>query len=149
MTVLYRQYEKHPNFQTVLHNVMPPLDNSSRDRVVGMLELGASQADIAQRFGVSRMTISRLWRRFQTTNSTADRPRSGRPRVTTPRQDHMIRLRHLRNRTENPANTAVGIPGLRRISRRTVQRRLFAAGLRARRPYKGPMLTARHCREQL
>ena len=79
---------------------MPRLDNSSRDRAVGMLELGASQADVARRFGVSRMTISRLWRRFQTTNSTADRPRSGRPRVTTPRQDRMIRLRHLRNRTE-------------------------------------------------
>ena len=61
----------------------------------------------------------------------------------------MIRLRHLRNRTENPSNTATSIPGLRRISRRTVQRRLAEAGLRARRPYQSPMLTQRHCQCRL
>jgi Mn-dependent DtxR family transcriptional regulator len=61
----------------------------------------------------------------------------------------LIRLRHLRNRTENPSNTATSIPGLCRISQRTVQRRLAEAGLRARRPYRGPMLTQRHCQRRL
>jgi hypothetical protein len=31
--------------------------------------------------------------------NTNDRPRSGRPRVTTARQDRLMRLTHLRNRT--------------------------------------------------
>ncbi|XP_076343273.1 uncharacterized protein LOC143243309 [Tachypleus tridentatus] len=35
-----------------------------------------------------------------------DRPRSGRPRVTTPLQDHYIRLRHLRDRTTTATSTA-------------------------------------------
>jgi hypothetical protein len=48
-----------------------------------------------------------------------------------------------------PSNTATCIPGLRRISRRTVQRRLAEAGLRARRPYRGPMLTQPHCQRRL
>ena len=120
---------------------MPRLDNASRQRAIGMLQLGATQGDVARLFRVARNTIWRLWNRYRTINATTDRPRSGRPRVTNNRQDRLIRLRHLRNRTENPSNTATSIPGLCRISRRTVQRRLAEAGLRARRPYRGPMLT--------
>ena len=106
-----------------------------------MLQLGATQGDVDRRFRVARNTIWRLWNMHITTKSTADRPRSGRPRVTNNRQDRLIRLRHLRYRTENPSNTATSIPGVRRISRRPVQRRLDEAGLRVRRPYRGPMLT--------
>ena len=53
----------------------------------------------------------------------------------------LIRLRHLRKGTENPSNTATSIPGIRRISWGTTQRCLAEAGLHARRPYRGPMLT--------
>ncbi|XP_076341617.1 uncharacterized protein LOC143242170 isoform X2 [Tachypleus tridentatus] len=51
-------------------------------------------------------TIKRLWNRHQQHGSTRDRPRSGRPRVTTPAQDHYIRLRHLRDRTTTATSTA-------------------------------------------
>ena len=128
---------------------MPRLDNASRERAIVMLQLGAMQGDVARRFRVVRNTIWRLWNRYRTTSSTADRPRSGRPRVTNNRQDRLIRLRHLRNRNENPSNTATSIPGLHRISRRTFQRRLAEAGLHARRLYRGPMLTQRHCQRRL
>jgi hypothetical protein len=132
-----------------------------------------------------------LWNRHRTTNSTADRPRSGRPRVANNRQDRLIRLRHLRNRTENPSNTATSIPtavdchklcasiccnsaphhytspAKTVVTKNTIvsktfttstidycppiyfQRRLAEAGLRARRPHQGPMLTQRHCQCRL
>ena len=128
---------------------MPRLDNAGKERAIGMLQLGATQGDVARRFRMARNTIWRLWNRHRTTDSTADRPRSGRPRVANNRQDRLVRLRHLRNRTENPSNTATSIPGLRRISRRTVQRRLAQAGLHARRTYRSPMLTQRHCQRRL
>ncbi|XP_076343021.1 uncharacterized protein LOC143243128 isoform X3 [Tachypleus tridentatus] len=51
-------------------------------------------------------TITRLWNRHQQHGSTRDRPRSGRPRLTTPAQDHYIRLRHLRDRTTTATSTA-------------------------------------------
>ena len=138
-----------PICSSKLQSIMLRLDNASRERTIGMLQLGATQGDVARRFRFARNTIWRLWNRHRTTNSTADRPKSGRPRVANNRQDRLIRLRHLRNRTENPSNTATSIPGLRRISRRTVQRRLAEAGLRARRPCRGPMLTQPHCQRRL
>ena len=54
---------------------------------IGMIQAGTPQRDVALRFGVHLNTIRSLWRRFQTTGSGSDRPRSGRPRLTSQRQD--------------------------------------------------------------
>ena len=93
---------------------------------------------------MSQSTISRLWNRFRQSGSTADAPRSGRPRVTTPAQDRFIRLRHLRNRFLSAQSTVQALPGNQRISRQTVRKRIHGAGLRAYRPYQGNVLTRRH-----
>ena len=62
---------------------------------VSMLEAGVNQAVVAREFGVHRSTISRLQSKFHETITVADRPRAGRPRVTTLRQDRTIRLMHM------------------------------------------------------
>ena len=93
---------------------------------------------------MSPSTITRLWDRFQQQGSTRDRPRSGRPRVTTAAQDRYIRVRHLRQRTTTATSTAAAIPGHRRISDQTVRNRLRDAGIRARRPVRGIILTQQH-----
>ena len=49
----------------------------------------------------------KITNRFDSTGTTADRPRSGRPRMTTPRQDC--------------TSTAGNIPGLHRNSSKTVR----------------------------
>ena len=90
---------------------------------------------------VSQSNISHLWDRYQQQGSTHDRPRLGRPRVTTPAQDRHIRLRHLRDRFTTVTSTAAAIPGQRRISDQTVRNRLRKAGIRARRPVKAVVLT--------
>jgi len=70
------------------------LSNEQRARAVGMLEAGVNQAVVVKEFGVHRSTISRF--KFCETNIVADRPRAGRPRVTTLLQDRTLRLMHLR-----------------------------------------------------
>ena len=94
-------------------------------------------------------TIERLVRRLRETGRVADRPRSGRPRVTSQRQDRAIRLDHLRNRQLTATETAVNtVDGHNcRIHPKTVRNRLREFGLRARRPNIGvPLHRARRTR---
>ena len=63
---------------------MPPLRAAARENAIGRLQAGQRQADVAHALNLSQSTISRLWNRFRQSGSTADAPRSGRPRVTTP-----------------------------------------------------------------
>ena len=103
---------------------MPKLDAATRNIIFGRLQAGESQNAVARLYNVHRSTISRLWQRYQQSGSTADRQRSGRPRITTAAQDRYIRVIHLRNRTVTATETASNIPGLRRISVQTVRNRL-------------------------
>lgn len=69
--------------------------------------------------------------------------------MTSHIQDRYIRIRHLRNRFLTAESTAAGLPFPRRISSRTVLRRLAAVAIRLRRPYRGPNLTPHHLRQRL
>ena len=82
-----------------------------RGRAIALILQGRSQRDVAQQFGVHESTISRLVQRLRATSRLTDRPRSGRPRVTTQRQDRRIRLIHLRNRLRTATETAREVIG--------------------------------------
>ena len=123
---------------------MPRLNEAQRNQAVGMVRAGVSQNEVRRQFGVHRNTISALWRRYQQSGNTRDRRRSGRPRVTSLRQDIYIRVKHLRNRLQTAALTARSIPGLRNISPRTVRNRLRERTIRPRRPAIRPVLQRRH-----
>ena len=120
---------------------MPRLRQNERERAVTYLLQGVSQSEVARCLGVHQSTINRL----QMTGSTADQPRSGRPRVTTEHQDRRIRLLHLRDRFRTAVQTALETPGTHnnRIHPKTVRNRLKDFGLTAHRPYVGPPLTPR------
>ena len=121
---------------------MVRLTDVQRGRAIALLMQGQRQQQVANHFGVNVSTFERLVRRLRETGHLADRPRSGRPRVTSRRQDRTIRLAHLRNHltaTETALNT-VGTHN-RQISPKTVGSRLRETGLRARRPYVGLPLT--------
>ena len=77
---------------------MPRLNSEERARVLAMLECGQMQKQVARCFNVLRLTIRRLVLRVRVTETFADWPRSGRPHVTSARQDNFIRQRHLRDR---------------------------------------------------
>lgn len=128
---------------------MPKLRSEQRQNAIGRLQAGSTQQAVANHFGVSRQTISNLWRRYNATQSVQDRARSGRPRITSVAQDRYIRLRHLRDRTLTATSTTTEVPGLRRISDQTVRNRLREAGLASRRPVRRNVLTPRHRAERL
>ncbi|GFV45880.1 hypothetical protein TNCV_2322391 [Trichonephila clavipes] len=60
------------------------LTDSEARRVVGRLEGGQTQAEVAQATGVSQSVISRIWNLFLETESAGRRPGQGRRRATTP-----------------------------------------------------------------
>ena len=87
-------------------------------------------------YSISQCEVGRQLKKSRETGNVRDRQRSGRPRKTTTRQDHLL-LRLARRNRSLPAR------GLRnewqpnlhgRVSRKTVNRRLFAAGFNAYRP---------------
>ena len=88
---------------------MPKL-TEERHNAIGRLQAGANQGDFARYMGVCRATINRLWVRYTNTESTRDRPRSGRPKETTPSppkkiNTSMIQLIHLRDRFRTATST--------------------------------------------
>ena len=82
-----------------------PRINDERKQAIGMLNAGTSAIVVSLHFGCTRKTIEHLRRRFRVTGNVADRPRSGRPHVTTAADDRYIVLQHLRNRRLTAAAT--------------------------------------------
>ena len=125
---------------------MVRLTQDQHNAAVQMLLRGTSQGVIARNFQVSKSTITRLYQRLRQTGTTNDRPRSGRPRVTTRRQDRYMCLSYLRNRFRTAVETAQATLGTHnnRISADTVRNRLREFGLRPRRPYVGMPFTPPH-----
>ncbi|XP_005113315.1 uncharacterized protein LOC101849520 [Aplysia californica] len=130
---------------------MPMLSRENSERAVGRLATGELVEQVSQVFSVHPSTIYHLRNRLQATATTTDRPRSGRPRVTTPAHDRVIVRRHRRDPflpAAETARTTMGTTG-RQLSRWTVSRRLVTAGLHCRRPYQGAVLTPRPRQQRL
>ena len=130
---------------------MARLSQNQRLRAVGTVQAGLRQYDVAARFGVTRATITRLLTRYRLYGTVNDLQRSGRPRVTTARQDRHIRTSHLRNRLQTAVATAAVILGRtnNRISAQTVRNRLAERGIKCMPPYHGQVLTRRHRLERM
>ena len=69
---------------------MPRLQIFERGRATAFLEAGVPVKEVARRLGVSSNAIRKLRAKFQETGEVKDLPRSGRPRVTSVRQDMSI-----------------------------------------------------------
>jgi transposase len=125
---------------------MPRVPAHLCERALGMLQGGMRTADVARVIHCNVRTVRRLRQRYRETGRTADCPRSGRPRVTTPAQDQYIRTSHLRDRYRMATTTARVTPGTHNpsISAQTVRNRLRGAGLRACRPVVRQVLTRQH-----
>ena len=102
---------------------MPHLTTTDRERAIGKLQPRVSLTEVARRLNCSIQTIVNLRRRLQSAGSTANRPRPGQPRVTTNRQDDVIRQFYLRNRFVTTMSTARQVVRQRgQVSASTFQR---------------------------
>lgn len=128
---------------------MPPrrhLTIEERARAIGWLDDGVSLREASRRLNVSPSVIHRLSQRFSETHTVHGRPRSGRPRVTTPAEDRYILISALRNRTvtANSLRRTLRAATHTNVSDQTVRNRLRARNLRPRRQAVRPVLLPRH-----
>ena len=75
----------------------PGMTFEQRERAIGMLIASMSAKVVVWHFQRHESTISRQLNRFQQTGNVADRPRSDRPRKTTPREDRILTTSSRRN----------------------------------------------------
>ncbi|GFW08460.1 transposable element Tcb2 transposase [Trichonephila clavipes] len=115
-------------------------------RVVGRLEGGQTQAEVAQAIEVSQSVISRIWNRFFETGSASRRPGQGRRRATTRNEDRYLVLTAQIHQNMNATllqqhlSSATGTT----VSTQTVRNRFHGVGMYARRPMVCVRLTSRH-----
>uniref|UniRef100_A0A8K9WSF2 Tc1-like transposase DDE domain-containing protein n=1 Tax=Oncorhynchus mykiss TaxID=8022 RepID=A0A8K9WSF2_ONCMY len=116
-----------------------------RERALGMLQGGMRTADVARAINCNFRPVRHLRQRYRETGRTADHPRSGRPRVTTPAKDQYIRTSHLRDKYRMETTARV-TPGTHNpsISAQTLSLLRTEAGLRSCRPVARQVLTKHH-----
>jgi transposase len=104
-----------------------------------------STREIAKRVGYHQCSVVRLLKKFRESGRVSRKKGSGRKPMSTPCQDRYLMRMCLRDRQassvdlKNAWEAEAGV----QVSAVTVRRRLFRAGLRARRPRKKPLLTAK------
>lgn len=122
------------------------LNVEDRARAIGWLNEGVSQRQAARRLNVSPSVINRLHQRFLQTNTVRERPRSGRPRATTRREDRLVAIEALRRRTvtANHLRQHLRVATGTNVSDQTIRNRLRQRNLRPRRQAVRPRLLPRH-----
>ena len=104
-------------------------------RVVGRLERGQSQAEVATATGVAQNAISRIWNSFLETGNAGRRSRQGRRSATMSNEDRYLTITARRHRNTNTTllrqhlRLATGST----ISTKTVRNQLQAVSLYASR----------------
>ena len=114
-------------------------------QIIGMHTTGMSFKAIGRQMGYHYTVVSRLVRKHTQTNNVKDLPRSGRPRVTSDRDDRALqRLVRPMPFATSPVLKQHWLP-YRRLSTRTVRNRMKSAG-KSRKVIKRPLLADRRSR---
>ena len=122
------------------------LSVADRGRALALLNEGYGVTEVGRRLGVTWSVISRLRDRFIQTGTVQERRRSGRPRVTSRREDRYVVNTTLRDRFL----TAPRVRGMLQaatntnVSVSTIRNRLREGNIRSRRPAVRPRLTQAH-----
>ena len=109
------------------------LSKEKQQSIITLRQEGQSSRKISRTLNVSS-AVAKTIKRYDETGSHEDRPRTGRPRVTSAAEDKFIRVTSLRNRQLTAPQIRAHINALqssssRHISTSTVQRRLRESGL--------------------
>ncbi|KAK2944661.1 putative Transposable element Tc1 transposase [Blattamonas nauphoetae] len=131
------------------------MDLAKRGAAIALKRTGISQREIGRQLVVPHSTIQQFFKVHRNSRlanaDLKDRPRSGRPRCTTPRQDRFI-VRQITNDPNTDTSTVASeLPTEdgRQISERTIRRRAAEAGLFHRVKRSAPLLTRGHRQNRL
>jgi len=111
---------------------MTKINTETRAIVVGLRMANLSWKDIVSKTNVSQSSAQRIWNKWTKHLSVKDLPRSGRPKVTTFREDRRIKRVSETNRKLTAAEVTASINFQRNVSVSTVKRRLCSFGLNGR-----------------
>ena len=100
--------------------------------------VGCELCPCGQNPDCTTLTITRLIQRYRVTSRTADRPRSGRPHVTTANEDRQLTILHLHSRFLTVTSSAA--TGLGHV----ISCRLRRHGIGVYRPFREMILTSQH-----
>nr|CAH7716000.1 unnamed protein product [Callosobruchus chinensis] len=110
-----------------------------------------SQKVIAKLLKCSRCAVQSAIKRFVQTGTHANKPRSGRKRVTTKREDRNLMRESMKHRKKTSSELAASLSeeAGKLISARTVTRRLREVGLNGRKAREKPWLSETNKRRRL
>jgi len=117
-----------------------------KGQLLTLHKAGLSNRQVARRLSISEHSVRYNISKYLETGSMAERDRPGRPRMTTWRDDLLIKKEATRKRTANLrelANKLACVNGTR-VSARTISRRLAENGLHRRVAKRKPWLSERH-----
>jgi transposase len=125
------------------------ISEAQRWQIIGIHTTGMSFKAIGRQMDYHYTVVSRMVRKHTQTNNVKDLTWSGRPRVTSDRDDRA--LQRLVTRMPFATSPVLKQHWLlnRRLSTGTVRNRLKSAGLKSRRVIKRPLLADRHRRTRL
>ncbi|KAI5706979.1 hypothetical protein M8J75_013076 [Diaphorina citri] len=114
----------------------------TRGEIIGLHKANVSNRQIANKLRISRRTVDNIVKKFKDHDTVLNKKRSGRPKVTTSREDLKIKICSLRNRQLTaPQITADFNQGRdKSVSVSTIKRRLQKSGLNGRIAVSKPLL---------
>ena len=104
---------------------------------------GEGYSEIAKKLGngATKSGVRKVCESFKATNTFKNMPKNGKIKKTIANDDRMIMRLALKNRRATSAEIKNDLGAARvSVSSRTIRRRLFENGLKARRPRKKPYL---------
>ena len=122
-----------------------------RTRAVVLMEMGVSCREVSRQLNVYVKTVYGIKKRLGGTGSVADRPRSGRPKKTSVRQDRaLVRYSLSDRRLTSPElrqrmESELGVT----VSSSTIRKRLNSAGIRGCVAVKKPLLRPANIKSRL
>ena len=86
------------------------LSTEQRDQIVGRLSAGATFQECADTYGRTQRCIRDLWKKYHQTDTTEDKPRSGRPPILSLHQKKIVyRKARAQPKIEYKALAEVGV----------------------------------------
>ena len=121
-------------------------ENSIDDRkkMIKLHQKGVSNREISRRIKCNEKSVRKTLQKFFATGSVNDAPKSGRPRVTTHREDRAIKIRGLRNSFETANDVRKYCNPDQKCSLSTVKNRSKEFKLRGCIARRKPMVSARN-----